>query len=124
MGNSADATLAWGVYLNTGDYGELHDSLFDEEDDSVFEDYALESRLNNQFPLVSIGQCGLDGDWGSFLVLERRKVWAYDYGHREVTPEAWIPPSEEEIRQINGYLDGLGYTGPREVKLYVFASYG
>jgi len=105
----ARATIAWGISLNSGPGGQLHESI---------------AGLNLTDPLaarpdleavVSTETHGASRDQ-DLLVISRTATWAAE-GLDEVPASTTAPPTQAETDALNAALDHLGYTGPRDIKL-------
>lgn len=114
MRGRARATLAWGVDLNTGPDGQVHESIADLDLTSSFTSCPdLEAVISAESHGV-----GLDRD---LLVISRTVTWAAD-GLDEVHADAIAVPTEAETTALHAALDHLGYTGPRDIKLLLAVS--
>lgn len=125
MGMSQDAYLFWGVSLkDDGEYGEgAHPSLEDtdlwDEIESSDEfkglelEYAGNASVDCSFPLVSIA---------------RTRFHTYYDASEIPAAEALIVvaagATTAEIELMNRFLDHIGFTGDRTIRLWLVASYG
>lgn len=109
VGGRARATLAWGVSLNTGPGGQLHESIAGAD---------LAGLLGGRPDLEAVVStephgAGHDRD---LLVITRTVTWA-GQGLGEVPADAVAPPSGAEAAALHAALDHLGYAGPRNIGL-------
>lgn len=107
------------------EHGPKYDGLDSGTPEFKAEAKAFWERRNTMVP-VEIEYDGTSECYGEntpFLILKRNS-WAYDYGSVVVEPETLREPSEHELAAIQKVLDHIGFTGNRDVKLYLIASYG
>lgn len=149
MGMSADATIAWGVVLDTEDEGELRDAIeellehdwdlrdlfgFTEEfprlmyaaDRTPEYEAALEAWRQREAAAVPVefGHYG-SYDYGGRVLFIKRTYTNVNWGCEAVDPATVRTPFSQRDRDaLNKVLDAIGFKGDRTVKLLLWAMYG
>lgn len=150
MGQSPDATLAWGVVVHDEDWEtSYHDAI----EELLEHDWDLESLFGFAEPPpwdrpgwphmsrdesnaarkewnavrdaaipVEFDHFG-SYDYGGKILVLKRKAHA-NWGFEEVGLAALPEPQGPEIAALNKVLDAIGFTGDRTPKLLLFAFYG
>jgi hypothetical protein len=118
MGMSHNAYVGWGVSLRDTNYGEgAHESTLDVD---LFM-LANEDRYDGVLTLIYGGHC----DYGFPVIFIKRSYYWANWGSEVVDHRTLFSDStEEEINTLNSYLDEAGFTGDRELKMLLVASYG
>jgi hypothetical protein len=106
-----DAKLAWGVNLHTGEAGQVHESL---EGADLIDPLSERPDLS---AVVAVEPHGHDLD-KELLVITRTITWAGD-DLEEIDDASVAPPTNAETAAVHAALDYLGYTGPREIRLFL-----
>jgi hypothetical protein len=135
MSTSAYAILGWGVnFVGETEYGEdVHESIakyrlsggeVDEEERIYPWDAFDKTEYDGLFELVDYGYTGGYDEDRMAIMFTRSKFEAMPTMPEVISdPIQLVPPLDEELAQLNGALDHMGYTGPRKVELLLLAKY-
>lgn len=115
MGMTQHAYIGWGVALLDDDGDYTHESV----DKDVLWDFSERDGYRDVIELSHGGHC----DYSFPVVYLKRSYDSAYWGSAGVTSYL-TPPTKDEEAWLNQFLDEIKYTGPREIKLLLVASYG
>ena len=125
MGQSADAMIGWGVALND-EYGETHESFWDEADQGFRDLYDLTSK--DEYKNILEYETAGDLNYSHYPVIYFRcSYYTINYGHKELDNDALDcrnRPTWQDQNVMDQFLTEAGFTGDRTVRLILAASYG